>query len=754
MADRTWRVLLIDDDDDDYVLTRSILAEIKSPCIELEWAPTITEALEKLTHHPPDAALVDYHLGEQNGVEVARQAIAMGTKTPLILLTGYGSHAIDLEASQAGFVDYLTKSEINATLLERTLRYAIERQRLVVENQQQRELLQAIFDLDPGCIAVLAGEELVFRLANPGYRAITPHPEIDPTGLSLREVWPDSDGFQDPKLIREVLVSGSPVHIDQHPRQLPDGRRQYFTLHLQRLDWEGEKAVMLALWDTTSLVEARKKSEQNALDHRRRAEELNAVICSMDDAVIIYDAQLVPQKANPALEELCGYDPVLEGKDGITRRLNFCSPDGKSVQLEDLPEGRVLRGERTGLVQYHLTDARGRKHDVLISAAPLYIDDRLWGVVAVWHDITPLVNAEMSLRARENNLAQAAKLAQLGYWTWESTDGMITVSDELSDLFGIPRSKQVNLETYLAAIVPEDRERIRAAISEAWNDDKPFDVEFCFHRPDGELRLAHAVMVTARDEFGRPVTSYGVLQDITERHQAEEDARRNAVQIELHHMLMQGREKERLAIARDLHDGPLQEVIAVNFAMQEIWDISAGMPWRVKVEAIRKSLQKHIRDLRAFCNELRPPALIPFGLEKAIRSYVDGFREAHPELTLSLDLMNDGKSLSEPIRLALFRIFQELLNNIVRHAQASQVQVTLRLRKRSVELDVDDNGRGFIAPHNWLDLARQGHLGLVGAQERVEAVGGSLIIASQPGKGTRARAIIPLGEDHEEVARG
>jgi two-component system, NarL family, sensor histidine kinase UhpB len=140
--------------------------------------------------------------------------------------------------------------------------------------------------------------------------------------------------------------------------------------------------------------------------------------------------------------------------------------------------------------------------------------------------------------------------------------------------------------------------------------------------------------------------------------------------------------------------------------------------------------------LRGFAGQLRPPTLKNYGLEKTIRSHADQFQEDHPEITLTLDLMSDGNKLPERVSLALFRIYQQSLANILRHAHATCVNIRLILDDQHVQLGIEDNGDGFEVPPRLVDLIHAGHYGLVGSAERAEAIGGTLTIDSQPGRGT------------------
>lgn len=132
-------VLLVDDDPDDFVLTRDFLQEIEGVEFMVTWIADYQTALKTLIEQPPEVALIDYRLGEHNGLELLQQAMAAGCRTPMILLTGQGDRLIDLEAMRGGAADYLDKSQLTPPLLERSIRFAIERQQTQILMRQQAE---------------------------------------------------------------------------------------------------------------------------------------------------------------------------------------------------------------------------------------------------------------------------------------------------------------------------------------------------------------------------------------------------------------------------------------------------------------------------------------------------------------------------------------------------------------------------------------------------------------------------------------
>jgi len=122
-------ILLVDDDEDDYILTKDLLDQVNGTAYNVVWVSSYEDALLSISQNTYDACLFDYRLGEHTGLELLREAVTAGCKAPIILLTGQDDSGIDTAAIKTGASDYLSKSEINANLLERSLRYAIERKR-------------------------------------------------------------------------------------------------------------------------------------------------------------------------------------------------------------------------------------------------------------------------------------------------------------------------------------------------------------------------------------------------------------------------------------------------------------------------------------------------------------------------------------------------------------------------------------------------------------------------------------------------
>lgn len=253
---------------------------------------------------------------------------------------------------------------------------------------------------------------------------------------------------------------------------------------------------------------------------------------------------------------------------------------------------------------------------------------------------------------------------------------------------------------------------------------------------DGSLVWAEVTFAALKNKEGQPLFIVGVVEDITEQKEIEAEL------VELKNHLADRLETERLLLAQELHDGPIQDLHSMAYQIEglknTLGENSAG-----QLDDIAITNQKVIDELRIITTEMRPPALAEFGLEKAIRSHASSFQVKHPGLEIQLTLAQDNHSLPDRVRLALFRIYQQALVNVIRHAHATQVQVSFEFDDEKAELSIQDNGKGFTVPTRWIALVRNGHYGLAGAFERVNALNGQFDVTSRPQGGTSIRAVIP-----------
>ncbi len=254
-----------------------------------------------------------------------------------------------------------------------------------------------------------------------------------------------------------------------------------------------------------------------------------------------------------------------------------------------------------------------------------------------------------------------------------------------------------------------------------------------YRHKNGDLLWGRVALSVLRNEQAEPLLVLGIVENITQQKKLQTELE------EVHRRLIDSTEREQLLLSQELHDGPLQDLQAAIFQLSALDE----SPHQAALDETQAILVGVAASVRAICGELRPPALAPFGLEKALRSYLAGMREKHPEIEFVSDLKPDGRALQEPVRLALFRIFQHSLANVIKHAQARRVEVTFDFDEQQVWLKVSDDGNGFRPPRRWIELVRRGHYGLAGSFERAEAIGGTLKVDSQPGRGTSILVTAP-----------
>ena len=286
-----WNILIIDDDEDDYLIARDMLKQARGRKINVSWASTYTAGLKELNSKPYHAVLVDYDLGLHSGIELIREVSGSGYPAPLILYTGRGSYEIDVEAMQAGATLYLTKGEVNSLLLERSIRYAIER------NQIEASLRARETTLRHSNEALRESEER-FR------RAIlnAPYPLMirrdDGQVIMVNDTWTEITGYtlEDIPTIAEWTKKAYPdrasqyqtfIHNEGFSQKAKKGWGEFevttqsgekriwdFSTAPLGFDHEGRELVLTMAVDVTERKEAQASLQENAALLEKRNEAL------------------------------------------------------------------------------------------------------------------------------------------------------------------------------------------------------------------------------------------------------------------------------------------------------------------------------------------------------------------------------------------------------------------------------------------------------------------------------------------------
>jgi signal transduction histidine kinase len=231
-------------------------------------------------------------------------------------------------------------------------------------------------------------------------------------------------------------------------------------------------------------------------------------------------------------------------------------------------------------------------------------------------------------------------------------------------------------------------------------------------------------------------------QNLRLREQGERLERAKDERGRLLRQVVGAEEDERKRIALELHDGPIQDLTALDFKLEPVrLDLERAEPtWSASVQQTQEKLREEIQRLRSMIVRLRPPALDERGLKAALADHARSVAVASGvECVVDVDL--EGR-LDPAVETIMYRVAQEALANVTRHAAARRAEISVRASNGCVVLEVRDDGDGF-DPSMQEEFLQSGHFGLMGMRERVEMAGGNWRIDSRPGGGTYLRAEVP-----------
>ena len=258
-------------------------------------------------------------------------------------------------------------------------------------------------------------------------------------------------------------------------------------------------------------------------------------------------------------------------------------------------------------------------------------------------------------------------------------------------------------------------------------------------RKDGSqaiIQLASSPMFSN----GKPTAIQHIARDVTEEKRMQENLRFFVQEV------TRAQEEERKRISQELHDDTVQAMVV---HAREIEDLTARVAKMDKAEISRQLNELYdqvnviMNGIRRLSQDLRPAALDRLGLLSAVEWIADRMSE-YSGVRIQVQFLGEERRLPDEVELVLFRITQEALRNVWKHAEATMAEVTVEFNETSIRIVVEDNGKGFNAPRSLADLPRYGMLGLAGMQERAHLLGGTLILRSGLGEGTSITAELPV----------
>ncbi|MDO9068576.1 MAG: PAS domain S-box protein [Deltaproteobacteria bacterium] len=354
-----------------------------------------------------------------------------------------------------------------------------------------------------------------------------------------------------------------------------------------------------------------------------------------------------------------------------------------------------------------------------------------------------------TLRESEDKLAEAQRIAHIGYWDRNLDDGLGILSEEACRIFGLPPQERVCSlarwhERLIDLIHPEDRLRADQAAFEAL----PHDVEYRVVRPNGEVRFVHSQGEVTRDESGRARRWFGTIQDITEHKLAEEALLAKQQKLtEMAVELSMTEERERRRIAAELHDHIGQNLLLGKIKLNSLVN---ALPAAIDIDRnelgeILLLQDQVIRSVRSLTQQLSPPILAGAGLESALEWLG---KQMENDYALQVLFVDDRKPkpLTEDMRTIVYQACRELLINVAKHAGTKSARVAVCRERDRFCLMVEDQGTGF----DFTGAANCGlhdiGFGLFSIRERIKHLEGEVILESAPGQGTRVTLRVAIAE--------
>ena len=404
---------------------------------------------------------------------------------------------------------------------------------------------------------------------------------------------------------------------------------------------------------------------------------------------------------------------------------------------------RVFEGT-SGTLEFELIGMRGTRRWLDTHAVPLRDNTgTIVALLSITRDVTTRKLTEQALRESEERLQLVTRATNEAVWDWDLVTNALWWGRGFEDLFGYSRDEvEPGIESWKTRIHPDDGDRVVASIhASIESGNATWSSEYRFRRKDGVYADIYDRGYVMHTPDGRPTRMVGSMMDVTQRKRAEAQLQASRTALRLLATRHQDvREEERSRIAREIHDSLGQALTALKLHLAAAHDAAArGTP--CLAERLAESTQMVddlVKSVRKIATELRPPILDQLGLPAAIEWVAHDFTR-RTGIPCTATIVPEMATISAELGTALFRIVQEALTNVVRHAAATRVEIALQVKPDLITLEVTDDGRGITeaAVHG------PGSLGILGMRERAAAQGGVLEVGPVTPHGTRISAWFP-----------
>ncbi|HEY90453.1 MAG TPA: PAS domain S-box protein [Dehalococcoidia bacterium] len=351
---------------------------------------------------------------------------------------------------------------------------------------------------------------------------------------------------------------------------------------------------------------------------------------------------------------------------------------------------------------------------------------------------TQLEQTRHELEASEQNYRSLFENAHDAIWV-QDLKGNITAANEATTRltgYDMETLTHMNVREFLSDDCLELARIIKRDLLHGNRNEGPYDQ--CIMRKDRTQAFLTLSSSLISGDSG-PTAIQHIARDVTEERQMQENMRFYLQQV------TRAQEEERKRISMELHDETIQELVVLSRQLDELAssDKIQSEENRHRLEELRQETNSIMRGVRRLSQDLRPAALDRLGLSAALEWLATDISD-YSGIATEVNVIGSERRLTEEIEMVLFRITQESLRNVWRHAEATKVKITVTFEEDKVIIAVNDNGKGFSPPQRMGDMAKDGKLGLAGMEERARLVGGTLVIQSHPGYGSMVTLELPV----------